>query len=91
MSKRVFLHVDGEDYSAMEFEKKYSNDERQALYEDLVKAGKKSITIEEDDIYANVKIVEFGEIDDEFISFVFDKFVDYDVTKATDIFEVKPV
>lgn len=90
MTKRVFLYVNGEDYSAMEFDKKYNAEAKQALYENMVRADKTIKTIEEDDIYAVVRIAEFGEIDDEFISFVFDKFVDYDVSKAQDIFEVKP-
>lgn len=88
MSKRVFLYVRGGDYSAMTFRGNYNVQE---FYEDMVKEGVTDKTINTDSFCADITIKEFGEVDSEFIGFVFDNLCDYDHLKDADIFEVKPV
>ncbi|WP_442637865.1 hypothetical protein [Rossellomorea marisflavi] len=67
VSKRVFLYVSGEEYSADYFERHY---EAQSFYEEMVRKGKRAQIVEENGYYFTVKIKEFGAIDDTFITFV---------------------
>lgn len=86
--KRVFLYVSGEEYSAMNFDDKYNS---QDFYEQMLEEGVTKKTIDEDDVYADVEIKEFAAIDEDFIDFIRNNFVDYDVSKDTDFFEVNPL
>lgn len=88
MNKRVFLHVYGEDYSALDFNRNYNT---RQFYDEMVAEGVTFKIIEDEDkeIYAEVKIVEFGEIDDEYINYVKNHLCDYDALKDEDMFEVK--
>lgn len=86
MSKRVFLYVIGDDYSALHFE---DNFDSQEVYEQMIKEGVTSKSFEGENYYISVYIKEFGEIDDGFISFVLNSLMDYDSTKHTNIYEVK--
>jgi hypothetical protein len=88
MTKRVFLRASGDDHSAMNFDRNF---DIQKFYEDMVKEGVTKKTIDTDEFYIDVKILEFGEIDDKFISFVRDFIMDYDMSKANDFFEVTPI
>ncbi|MER2007437.1 MAG: hypothetical protein ABS939_08285 [Psychrobacillus sp.] len=89
MSKRVFLYVSGDDFSAMHFDQEYSQKEKQEIYNNMVSEGKTLKIIDKDELYAEIRILEFDEIDNNFLAFVFDNFVDYDVAKSKDIFEVE--
>lgn len=89
MGKRVFLYVSGDDFSAMNFRQEYSQKERQEIYNNMVSEGKTLKVIDRDELYAEIRIVEFNKIDDNFLAFVFVNFVDYDVAKSKDIFEVE--
>ena len=88
MTKRVFLYATGSDFSAMDFEK---YDQAQEIYEEMIQADVNEKVFESDDYYFEVKILEFGVIDDKFIDFIRDEIMDYDQAKASDFFEVKPV
>lgn len=66
-TKRVFLHVRGEEYSADYFERKY---EAQSFYEEMMKKGKRAHLVDENGYVFTVRIKEFGAIDDAFISFI---------------------
>jgi hypothetical protein len=85
MSKRVFLFVEGYDYSAMIFEQEYN---AQKVYEDMLAQGEGFVTLIGD---INVKIMEFGEIDDNFITFLNNDMFDYDSLKAKNFYEVRSV
>jgi len=80
----TFLYVD---YGAMEFEKEYNP---QAVYENMrtkgVKADVYYLETFEDNVV--VKILEFGEVDNDFITFMFNNFVDYDDSKERNIYRV---
>lgn len=84
MTKRVFLLVTGDEYSAMTFSQEYN---AQEFYESMVADGETERELED----GTVEIKEFGAVDDEFIQFIRDEIMDYDQSKDTDFFEVKPV
>lgn len=86
--KRVFLHVSGDDHSAMVFSREYNT---QDFYEQMVKDGVTEKVVDEDDFYAEIEIKEFRSVDEEFIEFIRDNFIDYDYSKDSDFFEVTPV
>lgn len=88
MKKRVFLYVNGEDYSALIFEENY---DKQKFYEEMVRDGVTKRVIETETEYIEVEILEFGEIDDRFISFIRDRFMDYDYSKHSNFYEVTPL
>jgi len=85
MKKTIFLYVRGEDYSALEFERRF---EEQKVYEDMVAKGETSRIIDEDESYMKIDIVEFGEVDSKFVSFMFCELCDYDHLKSSNIYEV---
>ncbi|MGG1652272.1 hypothetical protein ABHN03_03995 [Paenibacillus sp. NRS-1775] len=87
MNKSVFLYVRGDDYSAMLFDKNFN---AQEIYEDMIRNGESSRTIDEED-YIEIDIVEFEKVDTRFISWIKNNLCDYDQIKGSDIFEVKPV
>lgn len=84
MTKRVFLLVTGEDYSAMTFSQECN---AQDFYESMVQDEVTEREFEE----ATVTIKEFGAVDDAFIQFIRDEILDEDHSKDTDFFEVNPV
>jgi len=77
----VFLYVYGEDYSALDFRE---NNNPQEVYESMVR--EKELTKNIDG--ACVEIIEFEDVDPEFIDFVIDNLCDYDQLKSANIFEV---
>ena len=87
MTKRVFLYATGSDYSAMDFSDNFNV---QQVYEEMVQENVTTKTIDTDEYYIELKILEFGAIDDKFISFIQNNMFDYDKTKASDFFEVTP-
>lgn len=88
MTKRVFLYVTGSDYSALDFSRAYGEQE---FYENMMEEGLTQTSLNTDDIYADIKILEFGDIDDKFIDFIRHEIMDYDSTKDSDFFEVRPI
>lgn len=92
MSKTVVLMVYGDgDFGAMTFEQNY---DAQEVYEEMVAEGvtQKTITHEDEkyrdeDLYVSIHV--FGEIDMDFVSLIFDEFVDYDDLKRQNIIFVK--
>lgn len=87
MGRWVFLHVNGGDYSALSFEENY---DPQEFYEVMIKENKTQTMVETSEFYADVKIEEFEDIDDNFIAFIRNYIMDYDRSKDNDFFEVKP-
>lgn len=87
MAKRVFLYVAGGDYSALSFEENYSEQE---VYEKMVIAGETFKALDHDDYYIEVYIKEFEDIDPKFIDFIRDNFIDYDMAKDYNFYEVTP-
>lgn len=79
------LYVTGSDYSAMHISDEFGIEKAIKLAEE--NGG--SYIVDNDEIYAELKILEFGEVDSNFISFIEDKFIDYDVSKGTDFFIIK--
>lgn len=85
--KRVFLYVSGEDYSARVFDDNYVS---QDYYEDMLSSGVQKKIIDDDVLYAEVKIVEFDEVDEKFITFIRNNFME-NQSKDSNLFEVKPI
>lgn len=48
-----------------------------------------SCIIEDNENYAKVTIIEFGEVDIKFIKFINDNFIDYDFSKDSNFFIVE--
>lgn len=91
----IMLLVCGDgDYEAMYFE---DNFEPQAVYAEMVREGATEKTLVYDtghgyDVDIYVSIHHFGEIDSDFISFLFDNyFLEYDALKGRNFFEVDEV
>lgn len=79
------LHVCGEEYSAMFISDKFGLEEAYKLAEQ--QGG--SCIIEDDENYAEVKVLEFGDVDPDFIDFITDNFIDYDNSKNEDFFIIE--
>ncbi|WP_260857540.1 hypothetical protein [Bacillus thuringiensis] len=85
MSGLICLHVKGDEYAAMYFKKRY---EEQEFYERMKKEGVESEQLNVDGLYVEVTIKRFGAVDDKFLDFVADTFIDYDNAKTEDFFVV---
>lgn len=79
------LYVTGGDFAALDVSDNYGIDKAVKLAE--VNGG--SATIDEDGIYADITIQEFGRVDPKFVSFIFDNIQDYSISKDTDFFVIK--
>jgi hypothetical protein len=76
------LIVTGGDFSAMHVDDRIGVKEAYKL----AKENGGNYVIDDDYVYAELSIREFGEVDPEFISFICDNFIDYDQSKDTDFF-----
>lgn len=85
MSGLICLHVKGDEYAAMYFKKRY---EEQEFYERMKKDGVESEQLNVDGLYVEIAIKRFGAVDDKFLDFVTDTFIDYDNAKTEDFFIV---
>lgn len=88
MTTYLFVTDDG-DFGAMTFEQNY---DAQTVYNEMVAEGvthKYVVDPDIDEACISVEIKTFGEVDPEFESFIFDKLVDYDVSKASNIYRVE--
>ena len=88
MEKRVFLYVTGGDYSALNFSQDFKEQE---FYERMVALGVDHTIVDNEDYYFEVYIKEFGPVDDKFIKFIKNTIMDYDHSKDSDFFEIKPI
>lgn len=82
--KFIFITNEDEDYAAMEFGDEFSSDQYPKLWDELDKKG----FIQGKDRTYEGQALEFGEVDREFIQFICNEFIDYDVSKQTDFFVV---
>ena len=85
MKNTVWLYVKGDDFSAEEFMENYTPEE---VYLDMVKEGVESKAISNECMYAEVEIKKFGNVDEDFVSFMKDNLCDYDFLKSADLFKV---
>lgn len=88
MATYLFVYDDG-DFGAMTFEQNY---DAQTVFNEMIAEGvthKYVVDPDTEEADISVEIKTFGEVDSEFESFIFDKFVDYDSTKASNIYRVK--
>ena len=88
MAKTVVLLVYGDDdYGAMDFENMF---DAQEVYEYMLvkEVVKKSLRIDKM-VYIHCEIHEFGEVDQRFVSFIIDKFLDYDQLKSKNFYFVE--
>lgn len=88
--KTMVLLVSGDgDYGAMYFEDNFDAD---VVYQNMLEEGVTETTLVYDDGYGDeniyVKLHEFGEVDESFIGFMVDEFMDYDATKYKNFFVV---
>lgn len=88
MKETIVLLVSGEgDYGALTFHNNYDVNE---VYQQMVEEGitEKTIQFEDDDgeEEINVSIYNFGEVDEAFISFFVEEFIDYDYSKFKDFY-----
>jgi len=87
MHKTVLLHVSGGDYSAQDFEKHFN---AQEVYDNMIADGHTLVVFDSSEYYIEVRIREFkDEVDGDFVSYLFENFIDYDVTKHTNFYFVE--
>ncbi len=74
------IHVHGGDYAALEFEKVFSG---RRVSEIIVEIEENIINVNEEieSDECEVNILEFKEVDPQFVEFIKNKFVDYDSSK----------
>jgi 3D (Asp-Asp-Asp) domain-containing protein len=80
-----FLFVTGDDYAAMHVENKLGVKEAAKLAE----ANGGTHTIGTDEVYAQLSIVQFGDVDPAFVAFVKDAFIDYDTLKHENFYVIE--
>lgn len=85
MKKSVFLHVKGDDFSASLFMKHFKPEE---VYQQMLAEGVTYKLLDEWNYYIEVRIVKFGEVDDDFVDFVKFNLFDYYALKHENIFRV---
>ena len=77
------LYITGDgDFTAMIVEEEYGIDKAVELCE----SNNGSYIIDTEDLYAELKIIEFGEVDPKFVDFIQDKFIDYDYSKYSNFY-----
>lgn len=79
------LYVTGDDYAAMYVEDDLGVDEAVKMVEE--NDGK--ITIANDEVYAELSIFEFKDVDPAFVDFVKHKIMNYDMSKHVNFFVIK--
>lgn len=79
------LHVYGEEYSAMFISDKFGIERAYKLAEQ----NDGFCVLEDENGYARVEILEFGDVDPTFIDFITDNFIDYDNSKNEDLFIIE--
>jgi len=85
-NKTIFLHVSGNDYSALDFEDNYNTKE---IYEEMIKNNLTKKIIDNEESYIEIEIIEFEMIDPDFIIFMLNNLCDYDQLKAENIYQIK--
>lgn len=81
----VWLHVTGDEYSAMVFGENCKVEE---VYKEMVKKNLTSMTLDIEDTNIEVAIRNFGEVDESFVTFIKNNLCDYDQLKDQDMFRV---
>jgi hypothetical protein len=79
------LYVTGDDYAAMYVEDDLGVDKAVKMTED--NGGK--MTIDNDEVYAELSILEFKDVDPDFVDFVKHKIMDYDMSKHENFFVIE--
>jgi len=80
-----FIYVTGpDDFGAVSFSEKYGNQ----LQDACDKLEKGETLLDDDGTEFECEVIEFGDIDSEFISFVRNNLMDYDYSKNVDIFQI---
>lgn len=85
MTKVLFIQGDG-DYDAVRIERLIGYEEAAKRTADA--GGGLVIDWEEDEVYAELSIREFSDVDPNFVTFIRNHFVDYDVAKAKDFYVI---
>jgi hypothetical protein len=82
----TILYVGGDERSAFEFAQRY---DPVVVYKEMLDQGVAHKVFEKEyEYYIEVDVREFEEVDINFINFMFDQFVDYDLSKDKNIFVV---
>jgi hypothetical protein len=79
------LYVTGDDYAAMYVEDDLCVDKAVKMTEE--NGGK--MTIANDEVYAELSILEFKDVDPAFVDFVKHKIMDYDMSKHENFFVIE--
>jgi hypothetical protein len=79
------LYISGDEYSAMSVEQEIGIPK--AI--ELATSNNGKYTYESDETFAELKILEFGEVDSEFVEFIVDNFIDYDRAKDTNFYLIE--
>lgn len=84
--KSVFLYVTGDDYSAMDFERRHKPKD---FYESMIENNEQKVVLSDGGVYAIVRIIELNEnISNATLDFIKDKLCEYDNLKATNLYKV---
>lgn len=79
------LYVYGDEYSALNVEQEIGIEEAAKLVEE--NGGQ--VAINNNEFYANLKILTFKEVDPEFVSFVQLNLLDYDASKSENFYVIE--
>jgi len=83
------LLVNGTDYSAVDF-KDHCEEEEISYAEIWDKANEEEVwTFDDGTRYFEVQALEFGDVDPEFIQFLYDEIIDEDLAKHCDFFIIE--
>lgn len=89
MAKHLYVLISGGDYSAMNYEQldKATKEE----FDKTVLEQGRAVYDDEDYIYIEGKLCEFGDVDPSFVQFVQDELLDYDHMKDTNFYHLKTI
>lgn len=90
MAKNYYVHITGDDYSAMHYEE---TPQIQEYVERMLLTGDKQerVVYQEADVYLEARLLEFGEVDPDFEHYIKENLSDYDIMKSENIFFLKRV
>jgi hypothetical protein len=80
---KVLYVTSGDDFAALRFEEKYGTKEYQGLWDKCQSKDDDTIIVEE---FIEITAMEFGEVDPEFLAFMWNNMIDYDYAKSTNFY-----
>lgn len=79
------LFITGDEHAAMRIEQDYGLDNA----EQRARENGGTVVINDETVYAEIAIQEFGDVDVDFVDFVVNNFIDYDDSKTTNFWVIE--